>query len=1080
MAGIPAGQLQIEIMASVAKLQDDMRRIESAVGKSTSTISQQAKAANDNLRNIGRGAGAGVQQFSRDVQQLKAQLDPAWAAAQRFRQQQELVNKAFREGAITAKQQIAALRQNAAAYQAAGGQIARTNGAMQSGFQQAGFQISDFAVQVGGGTSAIRAASQQAPQLIQAIQLMGMGANNTQGKIGKLLGILSGPWGIALTVAASVAGALAVKLMEVEKAADEVEFASYALGDAQSILGGVIDLTTGKIKTQSEALINLARAQAIAGKAKARADLAAAQGELRDVAAGDVNYLRSVRTLYQGGGVARDKNAASNIAGDFLAGRITPDKAIAELDRLAEAGGSAADDVLRALQAVANVGVNQENIKVFDELKSAIEGDSAAMQQFLNISDKANRKRKETMSDAEKAQKKQTEETLRFISALEDEIAKLGLEDKAIRQLEVAKEMAAAQTQAEKDRIAELNDQRERKIELLEREKKAEEAAKENDKIAQTVAALEREAQVLGLIGWEREKILLQLQQGAELSDLAAKIKAAELAGEVELVEELKKRLALLQKIYGIQIQLGDESERQRREEAHLEFVNGQLRDMIGLLGRIGGFGTVIGAAIGLFSGNTSAVGGPIGELLNATVGQRYDEKTGKYIGVTIGDEMREIFKLDGEFGKTMTSILGGAGTGLFAANAFGFTSTGSQIGSAIGGALGKVAGEALGKSVGGMLGSALGPLGSIAGGLLGGALGSLLSSTPRGSVNIGDIGGELGITGSRGNSSGRIAASTKTANAIIDSLESLAAQLGATIDPSRGSVSIGIRKGNYRVDTSGSGKTKTKKGAIDFGTDAEAAAYFAMLDLIKDGVLQGLRAGTERLLKNADNLEAGLAKALQFENVFKELKERTDPLGFAMEEIGREAAQLSALFKEAGATAEEYAQLEELLAMKREEAIDRARQEALDNLRDQRELEIRILELLGRSQDALAAARELELEGLKDSLKPLQSMIYTLEDARLILDQFEPLAADLRAFKKELLGSETRNSFAAIAARFSETAALAKGGDADALAQLRGVSSEFLDAARANASSRLDYDRAVGQVLAAVDDGIFAADSQI
>ena len=45
-----------------------------------------------------------------------------------------------------------------------------------SGLQNAGYQIQDFAVQVGSGTDAVRAFSQQAPQLLSAFGLLGVAA----------------------------------------------------------------------------------------------------------------------------------------------------------------------------------------------------------------------------------------------------------------------------------------------------------------------------------------------------------------------------------------------------------------------------------------------------------------------------------------------------------------------------------------------------------------------------------------------------------------------------------------------------------------------------------------------------------------------------------------------------------------------------------------------------------------------------------------------------------------------------------------------------------------------------------------
>ncbi len=84
---------------------------------------------------------------------------------------------------------------------------------MRYGLQNLGFQAQDFAVQVAGGTSALRAFSQQMPQAIGALQEM-LGAST---KLGAFLG---GPWGVAIGVAAAVLGPLIQKLFDTGEAAD--------------------------------------------------------------------------------------------------------------------------------------------------------------------------------------------------------------------------------------------------------------------------------------------------------------------------------------------------------------------------------------------------------------------------------------------------------------------------------------------------------------------------------------------------------------------------------------------------------------------------------------------------------------------------------------------------------------------------------------------------------------------------------------------------------------------------------------------------------------------------------------------
>lgn len=1032
-----AGTLEIEIIGSVARLQEDMRKMERLVSNSTGQIARSARAANDNLRAIGAGGTAGLQQFSREVANLKAQLDPAWAATQRYKDQMKLLQQALREGAITHKQFVGEVRTAVATYQNASKSFVNGANSQRTATNQLSIQFGDFLSQVASGGNPMVAFGQQ---LSQVQQVMALTSTTTKG----FAGFMAGPWGAAISFAALALGPLIANLFETEKATNDLADSEKRLVDAQldllfarAELDKALGKNTDSYNIARQAAVDLAKAEVYAANvailaAEARISAATAAQETNrtlsgfGVAAGapGLSILGKALDWWQGNS-ATIKDAAT-----------TMNKTMGDLTE-------AQAKLARAEAALA-------------------EGPG---------SDKGSSK-KTGLSEIEKQYKAAVEAADNYIKSLEDEIARIGLTEIEIRMMESARAKEAAVTEDQKNKIEELTAAREAGYSSQAREKAIEKDLEATAALTQYLRELEAELTLLGLVGPKRELAALALEE------TSFKAKAAK-----DGIEDVS---AAWEEYLRVSTNVINGKSAFEREAQAAEILNDQLRDMISALEGLGGVGKGIGGLLGLFTGNTSAIGGSLGKLLNMPTGNVIDEvgadgrKTGKLIGETIGD------KLSGFFDKNSPIIkaLQGAGTGMMAANAFGMTSTGGQLGSAIGGALGEKLGEKfLSKgleSIAKGLGDFAGPLGSILGGLLGGALGGLLGTTPRGSATIGGVNGALGITGTRGNSQSRIAAASKNANAVIDGLESLAAELGATIDPSRGSVSIGIRKGNIRVDTSGMGKTKTKNGAIDFGEDAEAAAFFAMQDLIRDGVLVGLRAGTEKLLKEASDLESGVQKALAFEGVFRELKALNDPLGAAMDSLEREFDRLSDIFEEAGATAEEYAQLEELFLMKRQEAIDESNRKFIDDQRDRIDLEVDLLQLLGREQEALALARETELAGLKATLRPLQSMIFTLQDARAIIDQFGPLAEGLKAFKDELLGSRTSNTFGALQSQFRSTASLAANGDATALGKLQQVSSAYLDAARDNASSALEYQRAVGEVLASVDAGIFAADSQV
>lgn len=256
-----------------------------------------------------------------------------------------------------------------------------------------------------------------------------------------------------------------------------------------------------------------------------------------------------------------------------------------------------------------------------------------------------------------------------------------------------------------------------------------------------------------------------------------------------------------------------------------------------------------------------------------------------------------------------------------------------SKLGSSIGGAIGNVVGKELGSAVGGMLGKFGGPLGSIAGGILGGAIGGLFTSAKWGTAAVsGNSDGDVSVAG---NKAAYRSNSSLAGTSIQSGLQSIAEQFG--VDVGNYNVSIGQYKGAWRVSSTGrTGKLKGKYGDVtDFGEDgAEDAIKFAIADAVKDGALQGLRASTQALLSASDDVEAQLQKALDFEDVFARLKGYTDPVGAALDTLDKEFTRLRNIFDEAGASAEEYADLEKLYGIERAEAIKSAAEKVTASLK--------------------------------------------------------------------------------------------------------------------------------------------------
>lgn len=569
------------------------------------------------------------------------------------------------------------------------------------------------------------------------------------------------------------------------------------------------------------------------------------------------------------------------------------------------------------------------------------------------------------------------------------------------------------------------------------------------------------------------------------------------------------------------------------------ERLNQQLQDTIANLRAIGGLGGPLADALSFLNGDFGGVSGKLGAILDSTFMKKVN---GEDVAVKIGDELKRVFGLNGDFGRTLSTVFQNAGFGV-------------AVGTGMDGILGAagIKSSKLGAQIGGAIGSAFGPIASIAGSLLGGIAGGLFKSNKTGKATISGSGVSLS-----GNSSSRKGAAGDMAGAVQDALDQIASALGADLDMALGKVTVAVRNKSLRVDPTGGGNTKTSKGAIDFGQDQEAAIKYAISDLISDGVLTGISEGMKKLLNSGNDIEKQLQKALDFKGVFDWLEQQADPTAWALKQLGTELDYLNGVFVEAGATAEEMAKLEEYSSKRRLEIMEEANRKAEELLNERlgmevtilglqgkatealalarqlerdaldetlrplldqthalqdaaayREMEIQLMEALGQSEAALAARRQQTLAATVDSLKPLQMAIWAaqdaakaqeeysskLSDARSVListynreasalqttaDKFRSFADTLREFRNDLYGADSGlSSTRFLLANLMKVGGLAAAGNETGLQGLPGAGRDYLSSLRNTASSAQEYARGVAMVARYADQGITAASRQ-
>jgi hypothetical protein len=298
-----------------------------------------------------------IEQSRGGLRSLVASLDPVAAATAKYNRQVEMLEAAIRRQPAMADQYGLALQRLTQRYQQQiSGQGALTNstGQMRSGMQQLSFQLGDIATQFASGTQPMIIFAQQGGQVIQAVQMM---SSSTRG----LLGFLGGPWGQVLTAAAIVTSALGAKLFSTADAAKlaEKRFSDAADGadafsDAQSILGQMVDLATGKLKVQNETLRASIRLQAMLAIEEGNKKRAEAGSAIVSASRREVGGFSTITPGGTGLGQPSPIRAATpelrSVADMFLANQTSTEDAIKQLEKLS-GQGKIAKDVYRDMRS---------------------------------------------------------------------------------------------------------------------------------------------------------------------------------------------------------------------------------------------------------------------------------------------------------------------------------------------------------------------------------------------------------------------------------------------------------------------------------------------------------------------------------------------------------------------------------------------------------------------------------------------------------------------------------------------------------------------------------------------------------
>jgi uncharacterized protein YcbK (DUF882 family)/flagellar hook-basal body complex protein FliE len=205
-------------------------QLEAQAQRDAALATQQAAAA---AQEAARQQAA----YAAQASALRAQLDPMYAAQQRFNQALDQAETLFRAGAITSREYAAAQRLARDALQDHARAVTGTRNAVEdlspaiaktsSNARQFSLQMSQVGQQVMAGTSLIQALAMQLPDVAA-----GMNAN--QAGAGKFATFLMGPWGIAVTSAIALAVSFGAKLLDTDDATKKAEKGQRSFADVLS------------------------------------------------------------------------------------------------------------------------------------------------------------------------------------------------------------------------------------------------------------------------------------------------------------------------------------------------------------------------------------------------------------------------------------------------------------------------------------------------------------------------------------------------------------------------------------------------------------------------------------------------------------------------------------------------------------------------------------------------------------------------------------------------------------------------------------------------------------------------------
>lgn len=242
-------------------------------------------------------------------------------------------------------------------------------------------------------------------------------------------------------------------------------------------------------------------------------------------------------------------------------------------------------------------------------------------------------------------------------------------------------------------------------------------------------------------------------------------------------------------------------------------------------------------------------------------------------------------------------------------------------------------------------------------------------------------------------------------------SVESAKAAL--EIQKQRSSMEIQLMEAQGRASEALAAKRRLELAAMDASLRALQQSIYAAQDAAKTTSLQ-----IQLMEEQGDAAGALAARRAQELAALSETDRAIQEQIYIQQDANKRAAELAA--------AREAAQQRAEAARAKAEQELQARLAAAAQLaNDRRQLEIQLMELQGKTSEALAARRALELAGMDASLRALQKQIYAAEDAAKRAEAASQLASEKRSLEIELMEALGNSTGALAATRELELAGM-------------------------------------------------------